>query len=84
MVKAKLIGAYPKDRTIAEMKAGESAYTVPWAYNPRTEDLDYSYIINPEKLGTAHMRVDCIMPGVYRVQVEKPKYRSLADCLREA
>ncbi len=69
MVKAMLIGTYPRSRTIAEMTRGEIGYTVPWAYNPETHDLDTSQTIG-EKGGTAHMRVKRTRWGSYVVEVE--------------
>ena len=43
---AKLRGGWPVERTVADMRVGEVAYTVPWAYNPRTEELKDSFLIS--------------------------------------
>lgn len=48
---AKLRGFWPIERTVADMRIGEVAYVVPWAYNPRTEELQDSFLIQNKPFG---------------------------------
>ena len=67
MANATFRGSLPLARQIRGMDAGDVGFTVPWAFDPKTGDLAERYSLLGEPGGTAQLRVDCVMPGVYRV-----------------
>ncbi len=69
MARATFVGTMPMARNIKNMAPGAHGYTVPWAFDPRTDELDDRYTIHDRPGGTVQLRVDCVMPGVYRVSL---------------
>ena len=61
---------YPVLR-IGDMERGDRGYTVPWAYNPATNNLDESYPWRSEPCGTVTMEIACVKKGKYRVRQER-------------
>jgi hypothetical protein len=74
MANATYKGTVPMARTIQDMKVGEIGYTVPWAYHPKTEELDEEYPIDSEPGGTAVLTVHCIAPRIYQVYLMPNSY----------
>lgn len=59
MTKIKHIGKRPEpDRTIADMDLGEVGYTVPWAYDADTGELNRNFTIG-RRGGTCQLRIEC-------------------------
>ena len=63
------------NKAIADMQIGEKGYTVPWAYDPITNELDINYDVDPSPLGTCEMKVTRTIDG-YDVELpSKSMYR---------
>jgi hypothetical protein len=74
----KIIGTKPKkDKTIGDMKAGDTGYTVPWAYDIDSETLNRNMRIHKDKGGTVSLWVECTGPNEYVLEFEKPIYRNI-------
>jgi len=63
-------------RYIKDMEPGETGYTVEWAYDEKTGQLDDGFPIS-SKGGTASMRVTCVKRGVYDIAFETPEYKPI-------
>lgn len=59
------IGEVQYQKRIKDMKFGDDGYTVPWAYDPKSNELDLNYPIYDGCQGTVQMRVRCIGRGNY-------------------
>lgn len=74
----RIIGGPPKpERTIADMEPGETGYTVPWAYDRKSGNLNTSYRITSGG-GTACLWVECLETGKYVIEFEKSVYRNIS------
>ncbi len=62
-------------KTIGDMIAGESGYTVTWAWD-NVNGLDTTFSIG-EKGGTSSLWVECIVPGEYVIEFEEPEYKTM-------
>ncbi len=54
-------------RKIYEMEPGEIGYTVEWAFNEDTQELNTDFGIYEDAVGTVLMQVTCIKPGEYEI-----------------
>ena len=54
---------------IKNMRLGEIGYTVPWAYDPKTNKLNLEYSVEPATHGTVQMEVICLGRENYTVKV---------------
>lgn len=54
-------------KKLSQMNYGEKGYTVPWAYDPRTNELDLDFPVVEEKHGTCEMEVEKTESGYYEV-----------------
>lgn len=69
-----VIGGEPEPtKTIEDLAVGESGYTVPWAYE--NGNLNTGFPVG-KKGGTASLWVECVAPGEYAIEFEKPIYRN--------
>ena len=50
-------------KRISDMKVGENGYTVPWAYDPGTKELNDVFSIHKYKGGTVEMKVEKTKSG---------------------
>lgn len=57
-------------RCVWDMNPNETAYTVPWAYNPITNDLNLSYDVSDKPKGTMAMKVKRTWDG-YELEIPK-------------
>ena len=74
-VKRVIGGVPPVMPKIRDLEVGESGYTVEWAFNKETMELDTSFTIG-DKGGTMSLWVECIAPGEYAIEFETPTYRN--------
>ena len=61
------------DRRIADMQPGQIGYTVEWAYDSETGELDETFTLD-SKGGTCSLRVECVRPHQYSLTFETPVY----------
>lgn len=62
-------------KEIKDMIQGEVGYTVEWAIDEKTGELNTGYCVT-EKGGTACVKVTCLGNGLYDISYEKPVYRN--------
>ena len=65
----------PKPPTVRDMQRSEVRWTVPWAYNEETGELDLGVRTHHERAGTCTLQVTCLKPvgssyqdGLFRVE----------------
>lgn len=65
----------PKPPTVGGMRRGEVRWTVPWAYDEETGDLDLEMPTHNERAGSSTLQVTCVEPvgrllpgGLFRVK----------------
>lgn len=64
------------ERKISQMVKGEVGYTVPWAFDCKTQMLNENFLVW-DKGGTVSVQVECVRPGLYSLTFEEPAYREL-------
>jgi len=57
-------------RTLKDLKVGQTAYCVPWAYNPKDNSLDLEYEAHPTPSGTGDAKVTKTLIG-YSIDLSK-------------
>jgi len=77
MGNVKVIGELKIERKIKDMEIGEEGYTVPWAYDANSKELNEEYpiidIYCGNKAETASMKVQCIDVAGYRYTITLPE-----------
>ena len=63
-----IMGAPEYHQEIGKMRVGEVGYTVPWAYNCETGNLNELYTIEHTRGGTCTLKVKCVLVGKYTIE----------------
>lgn len=71
---SKVLGIPRFTRTVADMRLNEVAYTVPWSFNPKTNELDEKAPIDSDSAGTVVLKVYRNLLGEFEVDLNNIYY----------
>jgi hypothetical protein len=73
-IKVEMVGAQPYNLKVRDLNTNQIGFVTPWEFDPISQELNDEAAISPKSRMGKDLKVLCISPGKFQVDISTTRY----------